>query len=108
MPQVMPAVFFGHGNPMNVLLRNPYTESWAAIGAGMPRPRLSSLRFGPLVHRGRSSNGEHRPEDNPRLRRVPPGTVPSAIASSRTLLRCCAWFQPRITGRALLVETVPH
>jgi 4,5-DOPA dioxygenase extradiol len=36
---VMPAVFFGHGNPMNALLRNRYTESWAAMGARLPRPR---------------------------------------------------------------------
>jgi 4,5-DOPA dioxygenase extradiol len=35
----MPAVFFGHGNPMNALLRNPYTESWVSIGAGIPRPK---------------------------------------------------------------------
>lgn len=39
MPQAMPAVFFGHGNPMNALLRNAYTESWAAIGARIPRPK---------------------------------------------------------------------
>jgi 4,5-DOPA dioxygenase extradiol len=38
MSVVMPAIFFGHGNPMNALLRNPYTESWVAIGAGIPRP----------------------------------------------------------------------
>lgn len=24
---------------MNALLRNPYTEGWAAIGAGIPRPK---------------------------------------------------------------------
>jgi 4,5-DOPA dioxygenase extradiol len=35
----LPAVFFGHGNPMNALARNPYTEAWAAIGASLPRPR---------------------------------------------------------------------
>jgi len=35
----MPAVFFGHGNPMNALLRNDYTEGWAAVGAAIPRPR---------------------------------------------------------------------
>jgi 4,5-DOPA dioxygenase extradiol len=39
MSQRMPAIFFGHGNPMNALLRNPYTESWATIGAGIPRPK---------------------------------------------------------------------
>jgi 4,5-DOPA dioxygenase extradiol len=35
----MPAIFFGHGNPMNALQRNPYTEGWAAIGASIPRPK---------------------------------------------------------------------
>ena len=35
----MPAIFFGHGNPMNALERNRYTEAWAAIGAGMPKPK---------------------------------------------------------------------
>jgi 4,5-DOPA dioxygenase extradiol len=34
----MPAIFFGHGNPMNALLRNQYTEAWAAIGAKLVRP----------------------------------------------------------------------
>jgi len=39
MPHRMPAIFFGHGNPMNALLHNAYTESWAAIGTTIPRPR---------------------------------------------------------------------
>jgi aromatic ring-opening dioxygenase catalytic subunit (LigB family) len=39
MPQRMPSVFFGHGNPMNALLRNPFTEQWAAIGAKLPKPK---------------------------------------------------------------------
>jgi 4,5-DOPA dioxygenase extradiol len=39
MAQRMPAVFFGHANPMNALLRNSYTERWAAIGARLPRPK---------------------------------------------------------------------
>jgi 4,5-DOPA dioxygenase extradiol len=37
--QVMPAVFFGHGSPMNALDRNRYTETWRAFGAAVPRPR---------------------------------------------------------------------
>jgi 4,5-DOPA dioxygenase extradiol len=32
----MPAVFIGHGNPMNALSRNRYTEAWSAIGTGLP------------------------------------------------------------------------
>jgi 4,5-DOPA dioxygenase extradiol len=35
----MPAIFFGHGNPMNALARNEYTDGWAAIGASVSRPR---------------------------------------------------------------------
>jgi 4,5-DOPA dioxygenase extradiol len=35
----MPAIFFGHGNPMNALSRNPYTEAWTAIGASIPHPK---------------------------------------------------------------------
>ena len=36
---VMPAVFFGHGTPMNALETNRYTEAWSAFGASVPRPR---------------------------------------------------------------------
>lgn len=36
---MMPAVFFGHGNPMNALLSNPYSEAWRSIGLRLPRPR---------------------------------------------------------------------
>jgi 4,5-DOPA dioxygenase extradiol len=35
----MPAAFFGHGNPMNALERNRYTEAWRAFGRSVPRPR---------------------------------------------------------------------
>lgn len=38
MTNPMPAVFFGHGNPMNTLWDNAYTRGWAAIGKAMPRP----------------------------------------------------------------------
>jgi 4,5-DOPA dioxygenase extradiol len=36
---VMPAAFLGHGNPMNALEHNRYTEAWRAFGASVPRPR---------------------------------------------------------------------
>lgn len=35
----MPAVFFGHGNPMNAIQRNAYTEAWSALGRAIQRPR---------------------------------------------------------------------
>jgi 4,5-DOPA dioxygenase extradiol len=38
-PDLMPAAFVGHGNPMNALDRNRYTEAWRGFGASVPRPR---------------------------------------------------------------------
>ena len=35
----MPAIFFGHGNPMNAVLRNEYSAAWSEIGKRIPRPR---------------------------------------------------------------------
>lgn len=39
MTKPMPAIFFGHGNPMNAVMKNRYTEAWSAIGRSLPRPR---------------------------------------------------------------------
>ncbi len=30
MAEILPAIFFGHGNPMNALLNNSYTEGLAS------------------------------------------------------------------------------
>jgi 4,5-DOPA dioxygenase extradiol len=35
----MPAIFFGHGNPMNALYRNAWTDGWAEIGRSVTRPK---------------------------------------------------------------------
>lgn len=34
----MPALFIGHGSPMNTLEKNRYTDAWAALGETLPRP----------------------------------------------------------------------
>jgi 4,5-DOPA dioxygenase extradiol len=39
MPDRMPAIFLGHGNPMNALARNRYTEAWREIAEALPTPR---------------------------------------------------------------------
>ncbi|HEY5512055.1 MAG TPA: 4,5-DOPA dioxygenase extradiol [Geomonas sp.] len=39
MSVTMPAIFIGHGNPMNALSKNVYTDSWASLGKTVPRPR---------------------------------------------------------------------
>lgn len=35
----MPAVFFGHGSPMNTLEVNRYTKAWRSFGESIPKPR---------------------------------------------------------------------
>jgi 4,5-DOPA dioxygenase extradiol len=35
----IPALFLGHGNPMNALETNAWTEAWRVLGSQMPRPR---------------------------------------------------------------------
>jgi len=35
----LPAIFFGHGNPMNAVMENSYTAAWRRIGEELPRPR---------------------------------------------------------------------
>jgi 4,5-DOPA dioxygenase extradiol len=39
MSSKLPAIFFGHGNPMNAVLQNEYTEAWRRIGDEAPRPK---------------------------------------------------------------------
>lgn len=39
MSETLPAIFFGHGNPMNAVQTNVYTEAWAEIGRSIARPK---------------------------------------------------------------------
>jgi 4,5-DOPA dioxygenase extradiol len=36
---LMPAAFLGHGDPMNALADNRYTQAWREFGASVPTPR---------------------------------------------------------------------
>lgn len=38
MNQKLPAVFVGHGNPMNAVESNCYTEAWKRIAKSIPKP----------------------------------------------------------------------
>ena len=39
MSTLMPAVFVGHGNPMNALEHNQYTDAWSQFGASIEKPK---------------------------------------------------------------------
>lgn len=37
--EMMPALFVGHGSPMNAIENNEYTRTWQALAADMPKPK---------------------------------------------------------------------
>ena len=39
MAPLMPAAFIGHGNPMNAIETNRYTEAWTNFGSSLPEPK---------------------------------------------------------------------
>lgn len=39
MMERMPALFVGHGNPMNAITRTGYGTAWSELGQTLPRPR---------------------------------------------------------------------
>jgi 4,5-DOPA dioxygenase extradiol len=39
MSAPLPALFLGHGNPMNALESNAWTRAWQRLGLALPRPR---------------------------------------------------------------------
>ena len=39
MTTSLPAIFIGHGSPMNTLESNGYTRAWRKLGQALPRPR---------------------------------------------------------------------
>jgi 4,5-DOPA dioxygenase extradiol len=51
MTEFKPAVFFGHGNPMNAVGSNAWTDGWGRIGGQMTRPKsilcVSAHWYGP-------------------------------------------------------------
>jgi len=39
MSALLPAIFVGHGNPMNALASNGYTQGWSDLAKTLPRPQ---------------------------------------------------------------------
>jgi 4,5-DOPA dioxygenase extradiol len=62
----MPALFVGHGSPMNAILDNDYSRSWRKIGESLPTPKAIlcvsahwMTRGATLVHIGRNPKTIH-------------------------------------------------
>lgn len=58
----MPAVFIGHGSPMNTLEHNRYTEVWAMLGQHLPRPKAILMVSAHWYTRGTGVTAMQRPK----------------------------------------------
>jgi 4,5-DOPA dioxygenase extradiol len=61
-PVTMPAIFVGHGNPMNALQMNAWTTAWRSMGQSMPRPRAVLAVSAHWYLRGTRVTAMERPE----------------------------------------------
>ena len=57
----MPAVFFGHGSPMNALEQNRYAEAWHRLGESVPRPKAILAISAHWMTRGTAVTTMERP-----------------------------------------------
>jgi len=57
----MPALFLGHGSPMNVLEDNRYTRAWQQLGETLPRPRAILAISAHWYTRGTAVTATHQP-----------------------------------------------
>ncbi len=39
LPYRMPALFIGHGNPMNAIEDSEFSRAWAEVGQSIPKPK---------------------------------------------------------------------
>ncbi|MBO2596931.1 dioxygenase family protein [Shewanella algae] len=60
--QIMPALFLGHGSPMNALQNNTTTKQWQELGQTLPRPRAILLISAHWLTRGTAISTASRPQ----------------------------------------------
>ena len=58
----MPVLFIGHGSPMNIVEKNNYTSSLAALGETLPRPKAVLVISAHWQTRGTYITGAAQPE----------------------------------------------
>ena len=65
MHDVLPVIFFGHGNPMNAVQHNGYTEGWRSIGKQTQKAPRHLVDLCALVCSRNRRNSQHRAKDDP-------------------------------------------
>lgn len=68
----MPALFIGHGSPMNAMEHNRYTTRWTAMAAALPRPRAILAISAHWYTRGTYLTGQAMPPTIHDFRGFPP------------------------------------
>ncbi|WP_426043806.1 4,5-DOPA dioxygenase extradiol [Caulobacter sp. DWR3-1-2] len=59
----LPVLFLGHGSPMNAIADNAWSQTWAALGAALPRPKAVLMISAHWETMGASAVGaSERPE----------------------------------------------
>ena len=58
----MPAIFVGHGSPMNAIEDTPYSRAWRALGASLPRPRAILVVSAHYYRHGTAATANDRPK----------------------------------------------
>jgi len=58
----MPSLFIGHGSPMNAIEDTPYSRTWKALGAALPRPRAILVVSAHWYTRGTAATAMERPK----------------------------------------------
>lgn len=61
----MPALFLGHGSPMNVLDDNDYTRAWRRLGGSLTATTDDSGGVGALAHPRDERHSDGKAADSP-------------------------------------------
>jgi len=93
----LPALFIGHGNPMNAIDDNAYSRAWAELGARLPKPQAIlcvsahwMTQGGALAHVGRRPKTIHDFGGFPRAlyqQQYPAPGAPDAAQATIELVR---------------------
>lgn len=105
MTTLQPALFLGHGSPMNVIEDNAYRRSWQDLGKRLRRPRAILCISAHWETRGAYVTGSEKPETIHDF-----SGFPRALFDVRYRAPGSAWLAHRVAelGNGLRVHTDHH